>query len=58
MEEALLAEELRTAAWIMCAKSQMNPTTEISWMGKRLDGQRYTLMQSAKYMATATAMWV
>ena len=54
----LLRDELRAAGGVMSAKSQVERTANITWMGRHLDGSRYSLIQSAKYMATATTMWV
>ena len=54
----MLVAKMRAAGWIISAKYQLEPTTQLTWMGKHLNGQRYTLMQSAEYLATATAMWV
>ena len=44
--------------WIISTKSQVEPTTDIAWMGKHLDGNHYSLMQSFDYMATTTALWI
>ena len=58
LETSLLTDDLRTAGWVISAKSQVEPTTSITWMGKQFDGDHYTVTQSVEYMATATAMWV
>ena len=57
-ETTMLMAKMRTAGGIINAKSQVEPTTQLTWMGKHFNGQCYTLLQSAEYMATATAMWV
>ena len=57
-ETTMLLAKMRAAGWIISTKSQLEPTTQLTWMGKHLNGERYTLMQSAENMATATAMWV
>ena len=38
LETSLLTDELRAAGWIISAKSQVEPTAHITWMGKHLDG--------------------
>ena len=38
LETSLLTDELRAAGWVISSKSQVEPTTNISWMGKRFDG--------------------
>ena len=53
-ETTMLMAKMCTAGWIISVKSQVEPTTQLTWMGKHLNGQSYTLMQSSKYMA----MWV
>ena len=54
----MLAEDLHEAGWIVSPKWQVIPTTDVSWMGKELRGDEYTLLQSAEYMATTIAMWI
>ena len=58
LETGLLTDELRAAGWIISTKGHLEPTTDISWKGKHLDGGHYSLMQCANYMATTTALWV
>ena len=58
LETAMLADDLHEAGWIVSPKSQVIPATNVSWMGKELRGDDYTLLQSAEYMATTTAMWI
>ena len=46
----MLMAKMRTARWIISAKSQVEPTTQLTWTGKHLNGQRYTLMHLPEYM--------
>ena len=39
LETRLLTDELRTAGWVISAKSQVEPTADITWMGKHLNGK-------------------
>ena len=54
----MLADHLHEAGWIVSPKSQVIPATNVSWMGKELRGDDYTLLQSAEYMPTTTAIWI
>ena len=53
-----LARDLECQGWRVSPKSQLDPSMEVSWMGKDLHGGRHTIIQSANYMATVTALWV
>ena len=58
LETTMLGEDLHEAGWIVSPKSQVIPATDVSWMGKELRGDEYTLLQPAEYMATTIAMWI
>ena len=53
----MLMAKMRAADSVIGTKSQVEPTGQPTWTGKHLNGERYTLMRSAEYMATTTAMW-
>ena len=47
-----LAQSLERAGWIVSPKSNLTPTPEIQWMGKRINGQNYTISPEPEYMAS------
>ena len=47
-----LAQSLERAPWIASPKSELTPTPEIQWMGKRINGTDYTISPEAEYMAS------
>ena len=53
-----LAHDLEHQGWRVSPKSKMTPSLEVSWMGKDLHGGQHTIIQSATYMATMTALWL
>ena len=53
-----LAHDLEHQGWRVSPKSEMTPSMEVLWMGKDLHGGQHTIIQSATYMATVTALWL
>ena len=53
-----LRELLERDGWICSPKSQLEPTNTIEWMGKSLDGRRWTIQSSAPYIAGMVALWL
>ena len=53
-----LRELLESDGWICSPKSQLEPTDAIEWMGKNLDGRRWTIQSSAPYIAGMVALWL
>ena len=49
---------LESDGWICSPKSQLEPTDTIEWMGKNLDGRRWTIQSSAPYIAGMVALWL
>ena len=52
------AQSVERAGWIVSPKSELTPTPEIQWMGKRINGTDYTISPEPEYMASLLVVLV
>ena len=49
---------LESDGWLCSPKSQLEPSTTIDWMGKKLDGQSWSMRLSAGYVVGMVTLWI
>ena len=58
LEANQLAEDLSTAGWKVSPKSDLEPKTSVTWLGKTIDGATFSMAQAPTYLAQVIKGWV
>ena len=58
LEANQLATDLSKAGWKVSPKSDLEPKTSVTWLGKTIDGANFSMAQAPTYLAQVIKGWV
>ena len=58
LEANQLATDLSKAGWKVSPKSDLEPKTSVTWLGKTIDGATFSMAQAPTYLAQVIKGWV